>query len=288
MRLVSGTQNLTRRYITRKDTTPGAQVNCGSGVTSQAWRAKGGTRDEKGGMMRRGAAISIACKTPGVGGGKSRLRPLLGPEMVARLSACFIQDVAAALEAVPGVLDRKLYALFSPAGSEAALRALLPPPWTLVPHQAASVGTLIDRGLTAFLADGHDCAMLVNGDSPTLPTAFITQAIAALRQNGDRVVLGPAVDGGYYLIGLKRPHPRLFEGIAWSTPGVLASTLRRAGEIGLPATLLPPWYDVDDADDYRRLQCEFAGQAPFATAGGPARHTRALLADWADGRVAAP
>ncbi len=238
--------------------------------------------------MGLGAAISIVCKTPGVGGGKSRLRPLLGPEMVARLSACFIQDVAAALEAVPGALDRQLYALFSPAGSEAALRMLLPPPWALVPREEASVGALMDGSLTAFLADGHDCAILVNGDSPTLPTGLITQAIAALRQTDDRVVLGPALDGGYYLIGLKRPHPRLFQGIAWSTPDVLASTLQRAEEIGLPATLLPAWYDVDDAEDFRRLQGELAGQAPCATAGGPARHTRALLAKWAGGSAAAP
>lgn len=177
--------------------------------------------------MGLGAAVTIVCKTPAVGLGKSRLRPLLGPERVARLSACFIRDVAAALEAVPDSLNRQLYALFSPAGSEVALRRLLPAPWVLVPREGDSVGAVLDGGLTGFLAAGHDCAILVNGDSPTLPTALVEQAIVALRQAGDRVVLGPALDGGYYLVGLKRPHPRLFQGIAWSTRDVLSSTLER-------------------------------------------------------------
>ena len=233
--------------------------------------------------MSLGAAIAIVCKTPGVGGGKSRLRPLLGAELVARLSACFIRDVAAALEAVPSPLGRQFYALYSPEGSEAALRALLPPPWTLALRQAASVGSVLDLSMTAFLADGHDCAIMVNSDSPTLPTDFIVEAIAALRAPGDRVVLGPALDGGYYRVGLKRPHPRLFQDIAWSTPDVLARTLDRAREIGLPAVLLPGWYDVDEPQDFHRLQEEFAGHAPCTSGvtGGPALHTRALLAEWA-------
>lgn len=241
--------------------------------------------------MDPGAAISIVCKTPGAGGGKSRLRPLLGAEMAQRLSACFIRDVAAAIEAVPEALGRQLYALFSPAGSDTDLRALLPPPWRLVPRQAASVGTVLQVSTAALLAEGHDCTIMVNGDSPTLPTAFVEQAIDALRKPGDRVVLGPARDGGYYLVGLKRPHPRLFEDIAWSTPEVLACTLRRAEEIGLPAVLLPTWYDVDEPQDVLRLQTELSAQAPgsgAAVTSSPAHHTRAFLATWTPAQAVAP
>jgi uncharacterized protein len=159
-----------------------------------------------------------------------------------------------------------------------------------VPRQESSVGAVLDLSVAAFLAEGHDCAIMVNGDSPTLPTALVEQAIAALRAPGDRLVLGPALDGGYCLIGLKRRHPRLFEDIAWSTPTVLATTLARAAEIGLPVTLLPMWYDVDDAEDFRRLEAELASDAPvagLAVKGGPARHTRALLAEWAGAQAAA-
>lgn len=239
-------------------------------------------------VMGSGAAISIVCKTPGIGGGKSRLRPLLGADLTARLSACFIRDVAATLEALPDTLGRSLHALFMPEGSEAILRRLLPPDWTLTLRHGACVGEILNTSTTAFLADGHDCAIAMNADSPTLPTAFVAQAIAALRAPGDRVVLGPALDGGYYLIGLKRPHPRLFQDIVWSTPEVLARTLDRAAEINLPVTLLPMWYDVDDAQDLELLQAELAGNAPRFVVGGPARHTRALLAAQAGGPQVSP
>lgn len=240
--------------------------------------------------MDPGAAVSIVCKTPGVGGGKSRLRPLLGAEMTQRLSACLIRDVATTLEAVPESLGRQLYALFSPAGSEELLRPLLPPPWKLVARQEASVGIVLQASMAAFLAEGHDCAIMVNGDSPTLPTAFVEEAIAALREPGDRVVLGPAHDGGYYLVGLKRPHPRLFEDIPWSTPEVLACTVRRAVEVCLPAVMLPTWYDVDEPQDFLRLQTELSAQAQgsgAAVTSGPAHHTRAFLATWTQAQAVA-
>src|SRR5216684_2886091 len=81
-----------------------------------------------------------------------------------------------------------------------------------------------------ILLAGHDCVLLVNGDSPTLPSHFLIQAIEALRHSGDRMVLGPASDGGYYLIGLKRPHKELFAQIEWGTETVFGRTRERAAE----------------------------------------------------------
>lgn len=232
--------------------------------------------------MADGAAVAIVCKTPGVGGGKSRLRPLLGAEAVAALSACFIRDIAETLDGLPPGIGAARIAIYSPAGSEDALRPLLPPGWRLFFQQAATIGEVLDASTTAFLAEGHDCALVVNADSPTLPASLVAQAVEALRAPGDRVVFGPASDGGYYLVGLKRPHARLFEDITWSTPTVLAQSRRRAAEIDLPVTLLPMWYDVDDPPTLALLEAELAGQRPgFAAdglAGGAARHTRALLA----------
>ena len=95
-------------------------------------------------------------------------------------------------------------------------------------------------------------------------------------------MFGPASDGGYYLIGLKHAHSRLFEDITWSTPTVLERSCARAAEIGLPVILLPMWYDVDDAESLAVLEAELIGRppgfAPAGLAGGSARHTRALLA----------
>jgi hypothetical protein len=232
--------------------------------------------------MNKGAAVAIVCKTPGVGGGKSRLRPVLGADRVAQLSACFIRDVASTLDALDPSVGGSRIAIYSPAGSEDALRPLLPPGWRLFFQQAATIGEVLHAATSAFLADGHDCALVVNADSPTLPGVLVEQAVAALRTPGDRVVFGPASDGGYYLIGLKRSHPGLFERIAWSTPAVLAQSRERAAAIGLPVVLLPTWYDVDDAETFGVLEAELAGTPPaFAApglAGATPRHTRALLA----------
>lgn len=239
-------------------------------------------------LMKSGTAIAIVCKTPAVGRGKSRLWPLLGRERTAQLSACFIRDLAETLTALSITSPRQCYALYSPAGSEATLRQLLSPDWELIPYQADNVGQVLEDSLRALLNKGHDRVIFLNSDSPTLPAALVEEAITTLGFAGDRVVLGPSLDGGYYLIGLKAFHPALFRNITWSTSAVLSTTYARAAQIGLAAHLLHEWYDVDEAEDFGRLQSEFDGQAPFPNAvmnGSQARHTRALLADWAKAKT---
>jgi rSAM/selenodomain-associated transferase 1 len=236
-------------------------------------------------------AIALVCKTPAIGRGKSRLWPLLGPARTAQLSACFIRDLVETLAALPASLSRQCYALFSPAGTETALRKLLTPDWQLIPREADDVGQVLEVSLKALLQAGHDGVIFMNGDSPSLPGVLIEEAINALRADGDRVVLGPSLDGGYYLIGLKRFHAALFRDIAWSTPAVFTETYECAVQMGLPVYVLHEWYDVDEADDFDRLTAEFGGQVPFADSvvkAGPARHTRALLAVWTAMETAPP
>jgi hypothetical protein len=101
-----------------------------------------------------------------------------------------------------------------------------------------------------------------------------------LRAPGDRVVLGPAIDGGYYLIGLKQPHERLFEDIAWSTERVFRQTVERARSLGLPVVTLPTWYDVDDRVSLGWLGQELIARQPppeFSPSGYRAPHTGAYL-----------
>jgi hypothetical protein len=93
-----------------------------------------------------------------------------------------------------------------------------------------------------------------------LPTALLIETAAALARPGDRAVLGPSSDGGYYLLGLKAAHHRMFEDIAWSTERVAEQTLERAREIDLEVHKLPVWYDVDDMDGLRRLHAELCGE----------------------------
>jgi glycosyltransferase A (GT-A) superfamily protein (DUF2064 family) len=89
--------------------------------------------------------------------------------------------------------------------------------------------------------------VVLNSDSPTLPTALLVETAEVLARPGDRAVLGPSTDGGYYLLGLKYAHARMFEDITWSTEQVAEQTLARARELGLDVHTLPACYDVDDA-----------------------------------------
>jgi uncharacterized protein len=216
------------------------------------------------------------------GSSKTRMVPLLGMQEAANLAACFLRDVSAAIEALPPKLCCQGYAVYSPEGSEDLLRTILPPSFGLLCRRDATLGVVLHGASEHLLALGHDCVVLVNADSPTLPPPLMVEAIRLLRLPGDRVVLGPATDGGYYLIGLKRAHESLFTGIPWSTAAVYATTVTRAAEIGLPVASLSPWYDIDEAEALAMLLAEMRGEKlDFAAAGmtgGTAAFTRAFLA----------
>lgn len=231
--------------------------------------------------MVQSAAIGIMCKAPQPGRTKTRLGAEIGAAGAAKLSACFLRDVAAAIESVPQRLGRKGYGVYAPAGGELELRQLFPPSFGLLLQADAEFGNVLHGAARDLLSLGHDCIVLVNGDSPTLPPALLIETIETLRHSGDRMVLGPASDGGYYLIGLKHLHRRLFEEIDWGTDVVAKQTLERAKEIGLKALVLPEWYDVDDVKTLRWLQEELAGQSDRFRNGGAAAATRAYLAETA-------
>ena len=223
------------------------------------------------------AAIGIICKAPEPGRSKTRLAAAIGEGTASELSACFLRDVAAAIEAVPETLGRRGYGVYAPAGAEHIVQQLLPAGFGMLLQAGDDLGHVLIGATRALLLAGHDCALLVNGDSPTLPSRLLVQAIEALREPGDRMVLGPASDGGYYLIALKHPHKHLFTQIAWGTETVARSTCERAAEIGLATTLLPEWYDVDDVKTLRWLQDELAGRSTRFRDGGFAAASRAFL-----------
>ena len=120
----------------------------------------------------------------------------------------------------------------------------------------ADFGDCLFGAIARLFEKGHTAAIVLNSDGPTLPTSLLVEAANFLAQPGDRMVFGPAEDGGYYLLGIKSAHRRLFEDIAWSTEHVAQQTLARATEIGLPVHILAPWYDVDDIATLRRLFAE--------------------------------
>jgi uncharacterized protein len=222
-------------------------------------------------------AIGIMCKAPQGGRTKTRLAAHIGVSAAAELSACFLRDVAAAIEAVPIELGREGYAVYAPAGTEEKLRELLPSAFGLLLQAGREFGGVLLGAVRDLLAVGHDGVLLVNGDSPTLPPLYLASAIKMLREPGDRMVLGPAADGGYYLIGLKQPHSHLFADVPWGTATVAQTTRHRAAEVGLAVLELPEWYDIDDAESLGWLRAEIAGNPGRFRNGGAALATRALL-----------
>src|SRR5205823_15090674 len=133
------------------------------------------------------------------------------------------------------------------------------------------LGAGLGGAFAAGFARGYRRIVIVSSDSPTLPRAVFDEAFAALDDHD--LVLGPTLDGGYYLIGLEQPQPHLFEDIAWSTAVVYAQTLERAAERGLRVHATPEWHDVDSVADLAVL----AGHC----AAGAAPHTGEILGNTA-------
>lgn len=219
-----------------------------------------------------GCAIAVMAKAPRPGAVKTRLVPPLSPISAAALSAGFLRDITQNIALAARKVAIRGYVAYAPAGSEAGFDGMLGDGTGLVLADGIGVsgplvhgfGRCLLHAAQALFALGHDAVCLLNSDSPTLPTRVLTRAAAVLAEGGDRVVLGPAEDGGYYLLGIKAPHVHLFEDIAWSTGAVAAQTRERARTLGLPVVELDPWYDVDDAAALVRLCRELASASALA------------------------
>jgi rSAM/selenodomain-associated transferase 1 len=223
-------------------------------------------------------AVAIICKTPAPGQSKTRLCPPLHPNECAAISACFIRDLSRTIDILAQDGGVTGYAVYTPRGSESALRRLLPQRFRLMPQGEGDLGARLLRGTRDLLDAGHAGAILVNSDSPTLPIAILRQAVAAVRGGSD-VVLSPALDGGYTLIGLSKGHETLFSDMPWSTPAVYPLTLERAAAASLSVVNVPGWYDVDDHASFRILEGELSGQRPAFTSipGADAPATRQFV-----------
>ena len=156
-------------------------------------------------------------KAPREGEVKTRLVPPLTPAEAMALSIAFIRDTAENILAAAEITAIDGFVAYSPPGSAASFAGLVPEAIRLLPPRRTGLGASLLDAASDLLAAGYGAACLIDADSPTLPTSVLVEAAHALAMPGDRAVLGQAADGGYYLIGLKRPHRRLFEEISWST-----------------------------------------------------------------------
>jgi rSAM/selenodomain-associated transferase 1 len=234
-------------------------------------------------------ALAVMTKAPRAGKVKTRLTPPLTPAEAAALNTCFLRDTAAAIEATTHVTRAAGVGVYTPLGEEQAYFGILPGIFFLVPQRGDAFGERLVNATKDLLTLGFSSACLINSDSPTVPSAAFAEAVEVLAVTGDRIVIGPSDDGGYYLIGMKRLHARLFEEIDWSTERVLPQTIARASELGVDVHLLPKGYDIDDQTTLRRLCAELFDAdgkgADAATANATRMYLAQLVADEGRARI---
>lgn len=216
------------------------------------------------GHARCGVAVMAKASIPGHA--KTRLVPPLDHAEAAAFNTAFLGDVFANIRAAAKRVSIGSYAAYGPPGSEKFFHDTLPAEAGFFECWSGDFGACLRDATWELFARGHEGAVVLNADSPTLPTDLLVETAERLCEPGDRAVLGPSDDGGYYLLGLKRRHERMFQDIDWSTDRVAEQTLARARELGLPVHVLPVWYDVDTAAALRTLHGELFGSRPCGPA----------------------
>ena len=199
-------------------------------------------------------ALVIFAKAPIPGEVKTRLCPPLTPDEAATLHGSFILDTLERTKTA--VMKLKLpidrYLACAPSSTHVFFKIMEERQGVkLIDQVGDDLGARMDQAFSTLFVQGYRQIVLIGTDVPTLPLDHFKQALTAL-ENHD-LVLGPAFDGGYYLIGLKRPIPELFADIPWSTDQVLRLTQEKASAIGLKASLIQPWRDVDTLADLEAL-----------------------------------
>jgi rSAM/selenodomain-associated transferase 1 len=141
------------------------------------------------------------------------------------------------------------------SGDLDVFKTIVPSNFGLISQGEGDLGDRLSRIFKWSIREGFSRTVILGSDAPSLPNEFIDNAFQLLKNND--LVLGPAWDGGYYLIGLKGSFIPLFEGISWSTRKTLLQTLLKAKNLKKKVEILSPWYDVDSYGDLRFLSLDF-------------------------------
>ena len=199
------------------------------------------------------AVVAVLTRAPSAGG-KTRLFDALGMPFDPALLAALLLDTLDGV-ALPGVARA---VLFTPPGAAEEIRALVPPEVRLLAQREGDLGTRMRGAFDDLLAAGAHAVVLVGSDLPMIDASAIARALTTLRERPGTVVIGPADDGGYYLVGATTTPAALFAEVPWGTADVLRATMAAAARARLPIVLLEPMADVDTPDDLRVVR-EAAG-----------------------------
>lgn len=201
--------------------------------------------------------LVVVAKEPVAGQVKTRLSPAFAPEEAASLYRCMIAD---RLQEMGGLDGTDLAVAFTPASAAKAFISLAPLGFDFFPQRGFDLGERLHNIFVDAFADGYGAVSIIDSDSPDLAKAIVMESFDHLLENGSDVVFGPACDGGYYLVGMRKPHPELFENISWSTGTVLEDTLRKNSGLGLKTALLPWGNDLDTFEDLLGFYKKYNGE----------------------------
>lgn len=221
-------------------------------------------------FRRRSSAVVIMARAPWTRG-KTRLGVVADETAHAELRRALFLDT---LETVRGVSGVAHIVACEPAEACEGMRALAGASVDVMAQRGEDLGQRMTRALEDTFRLGYESVVVVGSDLPDLPPRLLDAAITRLRSGNTDLVLGPSADGGYYLIGMNRLWPAVFEAIEWSTGRVLAQTLEAAATHGLSVVLLDPWTDVDDSGDLDRLLTRSVGLTASHTREWAYRHLR--------------
>ena len=201
---------------------------------------------------QRAKALVILTKAPQPGQSKTRLVPPLSYAEAAELARALLLDQ---LESLTTFRGARLFIAFTPETAAGFFEGFTSQGFTSFAQRGGSLGERMSHVFENLFASAFEKVILIGSDLPTLPVKFFHRAYAWLEKSAD-VVLGPSADGGYYLIGMKRMIPAIFDDIAWSSADVLSQTIHKLDDLGLRHELLSEWYDIDTAKDLERLQSQ--------------------------------
>ena len=190
-------------------------------------------------------ALVVFARAPELGRVKTRLAAEVG---AAAALAAYETLGARVVRAVRGVPACELVVAFTPRDRRARLQAWLGDGLAYEPQDDGDLGARMAAAIARRRAAGAAKVVVIGTDCPDVTAATVEEAFTRL--DAADVVLGPALDGGYYLVGVRRPTPELFAGVPWSAPDTLAVTLERAQGAGLTVALLAPLRDIDTAADW--------------------------------------
>ena len=191
--------------------------------------------------------LGVFAKQPVAGQVKTRLAALRSPEWAGQVAAAFLEDTLDRLAHI----DAWRVIVHAPAERADFFASCAGGRYDLTPQVPGDLGRRLQHFFRQVIEAGAERVVVVGTDSPTLPVEFVERAFMALDRAD--VVLGPACDGGYYLLGCGRRLPPVFDDMPWSTADVLHETVRRLDAPAWRLELLPPWYDVDTPADWSLL-----------------------------------